>query len=272
MNRMPLWSMCALIVLTSVAVGSAATFTVTTSGLQFSPINITINVGDTITWVNLNPNHTVTGDAPSDPFCGPSLPPSGSCSVTFNTAGFLRYHCAPHVAFGMTGTVTVVVAPVPPNVVITNPPNNALFAAPASVPIGVFTSDSDGTVTRVQLFTNGVIAANTTVPPFGVTLTNLAAGNYTLRARAIDSQALSATSAPVILRVASLPLLSFNPGSNGPIQLRFNSVTGVNYIVERGVPLTNFSPVVTNTGSGGLLEFSETNGGPSQQTYRVRLQ
>jgi len=68
------------------------------------------------------------------------------------------------------------------------------------------------------------------------------------------------------------PPLVFNRSGGGPIQVQFNSVTGVNYIVERAPLLTNFSPVATNAGNGGVLGFSETNGGPSQQTYRVRLQ
>jgi hypothetical protein len=127
-------------------------------------------------------------------------------------------------------------------------------------------------VTSVQLLTNGVPAQTNSTSPFGFTLTSLSAGNYVLRARATDNQSLSSLSAPVSIRVADLPLLSFSPGTNGPIQFQFNTVTGVNYVVERGLPLTNFAPIVTNPGNGGAILFSETNGDAVQQTYRLRLQ
>jgi hypothetical protein len=172
----------------------------------------------------------------------------------------------------MIGTVTVNASGVPPSVSITNPPNNALFAEPATVVVGVSAGDTDGTVANVQLLTNGVLAAVNSAAPFGFTLNNLAAGNYALRARAMDSQSLVTTSAPVNVRIATRPVLSFQTGSNGPLQFQFNTVAGVNYVVEQASPLTNFSPVATNPGSGGALQFAETNGGPPQRTYRVRLQ
>ena len=59
--------------------------------------------------------------------------------------------------------------------------------------------------------------------------------------------------------------------ASGPLQFQFNTVTGVSYVVDCGLPLTNFSPVVTNPGHGGVLQFSETNAVPSQGTCRVRV-
>lgn len=269
-KRLSLWLCGSLVILNQIA-GFAANFSVTTSGFTFSPASITINVGDRITWNNLF-GHTVTGDSPSEPFCGSSSPSGGTCSVTFNVAGTFSYHCIPHGGFGMVGSVTVNAAAFPPAVSITNPPNNALFIAPATIAIGVSATDSDGTIANVRLLTNGIAAATNSVAPFGFTLSNLAAGNYILRARAADNQSLATTSAPVTVRVAGRPFLSFQAGANGPLQFQFNTVAGVNYVVEQASPLTNFSPVVTNPGSGGALQFSETNGGPPQRTYRVRLQ
>lgn len=173
----------------------------------------------------------------------------------------------------MIGVINVVGAPsVPPVVSITNPPNNALFVAPATVTVGVSATDSDGTIANVILLTNGIAAATDTVAPFEFALSNLGIGNYALRARALDNQSLVTTSAVVNVRVAAQPFLSFQTGSNGPLQFQFNTIAGVNYVVERAEPLTNFSSVVTNPGSGSAIQFSETNGGPAQRTYRVRLQ
>lgn len=250
----------------------AATHSVVVSGLSFSPKELTVANGDTVIWSGLASFHTVTPNAGvPEPFCGNAL--QASCTVTFLANGSFGYHCNPHASFGMTGVVKVVAAPgVPPLVSITNPPNNGLFAAPANLSVGVSASDADGTVSSVQLLTNGAAAQTRFAPPYDFTLTNLAPGNYTLRARATDNQLLSATSALVNVRMASPPLLSFERGASGPVVLQFNSVTGVNYVLERGVPLTNFAPVITNPGNGGTILFSETNSGAAQQTYRVRLQ
>jgi hypothetical protein len=164
---------------------------------------------------------------------------------------------------------------VPPEVSITSPTNDSLFSAPASVPVNVSTYQTEGgSVTSVELFTNGVVAAQKPGPSgsFGTTsftLSNLTAGRYTLRARA--SSWLMATSAPVTVRVADRPVLAFARGSNGPIHFQFNSATGINYVVERGT-LTNFSPVITNPGTASPISYSETNSSATQRTYRVRLQ
>jgi plastocyanin len=251
---------------------TAAMHSVVVSGLTFSPKDLRVTNGDTVVWTGLASFHTVTPNADStEPFCGGTA--QASCTVTFLANGSFGYHCIPHASFGMTGVVTVVAAPAAaPSVSITNPPDNALFAAPAAVSVGVSAIDADGSVTSVQLLTNGVTAQTSTTPPFGFSLTSLSAGNYVLRARATDNQSLSATSTPVNIRVADLPLLSFSRGTNGPIQLQFNTVTGVNYVIERGMPLTNFAPLITNPGSGGAILFSETNGDAVQKTYRLRLQ
>ncbi len=167
---------------------------------------------------------------------------------------------------------------VPPQVSINSPTTGSLFPAPANVPLHIsYYQTEGGAVSLLELFTNGVIAAQYPWPPTffsgmgstNVTLSNLTAGHYTLRARA--SSWLMATSTPVIVRVADRPVLEFAPGSNGPIQFHFNSATGINYVVESGT-LTNFSRVITNPGTANPITYSETNGSATQRTYRVRLQ
>jgi plastocyanin len=258
--------------------GQAANFNVAVvAGLRFSPTNITVSVGDTVTWTGLSSFHTVTPAAGvSEPFCGEIR--QASCVSTFLTAGSFAYRCIPHGGLGMTGSVTVVAAPQPPvTVAITNPLNNALFAAPATVPVGVSASSSTGIIVNIRLFTNDVLAASNGLFNSNFTLTNLAAGHYTLRARATDDiNSGGSTSAPVTIRVVDRPILSFAPGTNGPLRLQFNTVTGVNYVVEStALLLTNtstFSRRATNPGTGAGLLFAETNGGPAQNFYRVRVQ
>ena len=192
--------------------------------------------------------------------------------MTFNAPGSFSYRCVPHAGFGMTGLVTVAPAAAPPSVVITNPPDNLLLAAPAAFIVGVQATDSDGSVASVQLLTNGVAGVLDATPPFALNIGNLPAGNYVLRARATDNQALSATSAPVNIRVVNRPSITIAPGSNAALALRVGTVPGVTYVIERSGTLTNFSSIQTNLGNGGLLEFNAGSDVPSGNFYRVRLQ
>jgi hypothetical protein len=197
-----------------------------------------------------------------------ALPTDGTLSRTWGGGNAIN---SPQNFSGQSNSIVLSVN-APPFVTITNPLNNALFIAPGTVSVGAMATDNVS-VASVELMTNGVIAgAADMVPPYAFTLSNLPAGSYTLRARALDNQAAASTSAPVNVRIASLPTLQVLRGSNGPIQLRHNSATGINYVVERAVPLTNFSSIVTNVGNGGVLQFAETNGGAVQRTYRIRLQ
>jgi hypothetical protein len=78
----------------------------------------------------------------------------------------------------------------------------------------------------------------------------------------------------VNIRVVSPPVLVFEPSTNGPLQFHFNTVTGVTYVVEGGTSVTNMSSasIVTNSGNGGSLRFTQTNPAPTQRFIRVRLE
>jgi hypothetical protein len=199
-----------------------------------------------------------------------ALPTDGSLSRTWVGGG--NAVNSPRNFAGQTGTISIPVVNTPPVISITSPFNNANFGAGDSVPVTVSASDPGGSVVNVRLLTNGVAAATNTVAPFGFTLPNLPPGDYTLRAIAQDNGSLTATSAPVTIHMLGGPRLVFAPGTNGPIRFTFQSSNGYNYVIERALPLTNFTPVVTNPGNGGTLQYAETNGVPSQGTYRVRVQ
>jgi hypothetical protein len=86
---------------------------VTLQGLSFSPSQLTINVGETVQWINQGGSHNVNGSQQSYPNnpasfgSGSVLPAPWTYSHTFNTPGFYQYHCDPHFSAGMTGTITV---------------------------------------------------------------------------------------------------------------------------------------------------------------------
>jgi LPXTG-motif cell wall-anchored protein len=83
---------------------AAATKSVTISDFQFSPAEITIQQGDTVTWTNDGPTaHSATA---SDGAFDTGIFPEGEFrSHTFDEAGTFAYICTPHP--NMHGTVVV---------------------------------------------------------------------------------------------------------------------------------------------------------------------
>jgi plastocyanin len=83
---------------------AAASGSVTIVDFSFSPGTITVNQGDTVTWVNNGPTpHSATASGGS--FDTGIFPAGQSRSHTFNEAGTFAYICTPHPQ--MRGTVVV---------------------------------------------------------------------------------------------------------------------------------------------------------------------
>ena len=203
----------ALLAISLVApLSNAAVVTVEMRGIQFVPKNLTINAGDTVTWVNRDStlHDTVSGvnRVPAGIWRSALFGLGGSFSFTFTNAGTFPYYCTPHVfpPFNMSGAITVLPVNAPPSVAITNPPSGATFTVGATVLIEASATDDNGVV-RVEFFANGNPVGTDLSEPFVAVVTNLAAGDYVLTAAAFDAQGLSATSAPVNISVRE-PLIA----------------------------------------------------------------
>ena len=71
----------------------------------FSPANIVVDVGATVTWTNYDGvAHTVTSDE-GEELKSPLFGQNGTFSYTFDKPGVYFYHCEPHP--NMKGLVTV---------------------------------------------------------------------------------------------------------------------------------------------------------------------
>jgi plastocyanin len=100
----------ALVLIVVMAPGATAqgmTTTTTQVSIQdffFSPADVTVEPGTTVTWVNEGTvPHTVTSD--DGQFDSGVLMPGDSYTVMFKGRGTITYHCAIHPS--MTGSVTV---------------------------------------------------------------------------------------------------------------------------------------------------------------------
>ena len=113
-TRLLLTGAVALLVLTfGAALGrpavrvSAATQNVTIADDQFTPAQISIAIGDTVTWKNNGPSvHTTTSDTAGLWDSG-QMALNATFSQTFTTAGTFSYRCSIHL---FKGTITVVQA------------------------------------------------------------------------------------------------------------------------------------------------------------------
>jgi plastocyanin len=88
---------------------------------HYTPANITIRAGQTVTWTNTTQSpHTVVlspeaATNPADvkmpkdaqPFDSGNIPPGGSFSHTFSVPGTYKYFCSLHEGDGMVGNVVV---------------------------------------------------------------------------------------------------------------------------------------------------------------------
>lgn len=84
---------------------------VSVSSNQFTPDELTINVGDTVVWTNFGGNHNVNGTVQSHPenpeSFGNTVGSGWTYSFVFTLPGTYTYNCDPHELLGMVGEITV---------------------------------------------------------------------------------------------------------------------------------------------------------------------
>ena len=84
---------------------AATTHTVVIKDFAFTPANVQISAGDTITWVNQDGAAHSAWESTNNAFDTGLLNPGQSASLTFGTAGSFNYRCRPHG--NMRGTITI---------------------------------------------------------------------------------------------------------------------------------------------------------------------
>jgi hypothetical protein len=106
-----------------------------------------------------------------------------------------------------------------PTVSISSPAVNASFAAPASIAINANAADADGTISKVEFYNGTTLLGSDTTSPYSYAWSNVAAGTYSITAKATDNKGAVTTSSAVSISVANnqLPVISFDmPADNGP--------------------------------------------------------
>lgn len=107
----------------------------------------------------------------------------------------------------------------PPTVAITSPTGGSTFTAGNNVAVTAAANDSDGTVSRVDFFAGTTQIGSATSAPYSATWSNVAAGTYSLTAKAVDNDGAATTSPPVSIQVSAAanqpPTVSLTAPANG---------------------------------------------------------
>ena len=191
-----------------------------TNGASFtSPANvpITANANDpdgSVTNVAFFDGGAFLGGTNSTPYTVTASLASGGHALTAVATDNLGLSTTSAVV-----NVTVNVGNTPPSVTITNPVDNATFGNTDIVTVQTSASDTDGSVTNVQLLNGAVLLRSFSTGPYNFSGTSIsgtfALGTNTLTAMATDNLGAKATSAPVHVIIARyLPAIT-----NGTINI-----------------------------------------------------
>jgi endo-1,3(4)-beta-glucanase len=167
-------------------------------------------------------------------------------------------------------SVTVNSANAAPSVSITSPANGVTFTAPASVTINANASDTDGTISKVEFYNGATLLGTDTSSPYSFSWTGVAAGTYSLTAKATDNGNAVKTSSAVSITVnaASTGCTGNGPIASGQTVPDYSyqiSTTGGNVNVKftPGAPITGCDLVIFyyRIGTGGYAGFGMTASG-----------
>jgi hypothetical protein len=113
--------------------------------------------------------------------------------------------------------VIVNVNPAGSHLNITSPASNSVFTAPASIAIDVTATDDSTTITKVEFFNGAAKLGEDAAAPYTFTWANIAAGKYTLQAKATNALNKTSLSVPVTITVNAAPITSFDITDNGGV-------------------------------------------------------
>ncbi len=176
-------------------------------------------------WVRLvRAGHVFTAYRSSD---GQAWSLVGSETIAMSSAVYVGLAVSSRVATATTSatfTNVAVKTPTlganePPRISIASPSSGATYSAPASMVVTASASDSDGAVTRVDIYQGSRLLKSDTTVPYWVDLSGLSAGTYPLSAIARDNDGATTTSAVVTITVRSgtnqLPSVSVSAPASG---------------------------------------------------------
>jgi PA14 domain/Bacterial Ig domain len=97
--------------------------------------------------------------------------------------------------------VTTITANRPPTVSLTNPTNNSIVNAPATISLRANAADADGSISKVEFYQGATLINSDQSAPYEYTLTLGSIGTTTFTARAFDNSGTATTSGAIQINV-----------------------------------------------------------------------
>jgi hypothetical protein len=101
-----------------------------------------------------------------------------------------------------------------PTVSLTSPTASAVYTASADVQLSATAADADDEVSKVEFYNGSTLLNAQSTAPYDWTWTGVAAGTYTITAKAYDNSGNVTTSAPVSITVRAASLAMAMPSEN----------------------------------------------------------
>ena len=214
-----LLSFFALALTSGQALALSVSLTAPAAGAVFAPgSNITVSANATrtnaqrpITKVEFFAGTTLIGTDTTSPYSITwANVPSGTYSLTAKVTD----------STGATATSTArsIRVNTLPSVSLTAPANGANFTPGSTIALAATAADSDGTISQVQFFRGGsTLIGSDTTSPYSFNWTNVAAGTYSLTAKATDNNSGVTTSSVVTITVDRAPTVSITAPANNAL-------------------------------------------------------
>lgn len=248
----------------------AVSITTPTNGASFTaPANITItaNASDrdgSISRVDFYQGATLVGAATTSPY-----------TITWNNVAAGGYtltaRATDNLGASTTSNSISIIVGSPPSVSLTTPANGTSFTATANVTITANASASNGSISRVEFYQGATLIGTLTSSPYTMTWNNVAAGSYTLKARAIDNSGVSTDSTPVNISVNAPPTVSIaNPANGTSFVAPANIMVTANAIDSDGtISRVDFYQGTTLIGTAAASPYNVSWNNVTSGTYSV---
>ena len=134
---------------------------------------------------------------------GPNFTGGQVCiGVNYSASPWYRQFCKNvTVCTGTPPTVNQV-----PTVSLTSPTNNAVFTVPATIAIAANAADSDGSITKVEFYNGSTKIGEDLSSPYTYSWADVAAGTYSITAKATDNLGALTTSGAINVTVNAPPV------------------------------------------------------------------
>ncbi|WP_437090522.1 glycoside hydrolase family 48 protein [Streptomyces hundungensis] len=158
----------------------------------------------------------------------------------------------------------------PPVTVLTSPAPGATYTAGDPVPLAATAAAADGaSIAKVEFYSDTTLLGTDATAPYAFSATGLAAGDYSVYAKAYDSLGASAESAPVGIHVTSGPAVVASPsqlavqqGKSATFDVKLSTQPAASVMVTTARASGNTGLTLT---SGASLTFTPSNWNTAQK-------